>query len=203
MPRTSFTRAAADLAARDPIVARMVEEHGPVRFGRRRRLGAFESLLAAIVSQQLSGKAARTIHGRVMALVDDEPTPEAIARVPFAKLRKAGLSGQKATYISELARNVISGRLELDGIHRLKDEEIIERLTQAKGIGRWTVEMYLMFQLRRLDVWPVADLGVQKGFMKAFGLKRHPKPKRLAKLGDRFRPYRSLVAWYCWRETEK
>ena len=156
-----------------------------------------------IVYQQLAGKAAAAIHGRFAALfVDERPTPEAALALPIAKLRGAGLSTAKATSIRDLADKVLDGSVKLSRIGRLSDEEIVRELTLVRGIGRWTAEMFLMFQLGRLDVWPVDDYGVRKGYAALFGHKELPTAKALLELGEPFRPYRSVAAWYCWRAVD-
>lgn len=162
----------------------------------------FESLVRAITFQQLSGKAAGTIYGRFEGEVGGVPTPDAVLATPIETLRGAGLSAAKAASITDLAEKVVDGTVPLDDVGRLGDEELIDRLVVVRGIGRWTAEMFLIFQLRRLDVWPIDDLGVRKGYGMAWGLPAMPKPKELAELGEPLRPYRSVAAWYCWRATE-
>lgn len=152
--------------------------------------------------QQLAGAAARTIHGRFEALFDGTPTPERVLAVRVDRLRKAGLSGNKAASIRDLADKVLDGPVQLERIGRLSDDEIVRELTLVRGIGRWTAEMFLIFQLGRLDVWPVDDLGVRKGYAVLYGLDAMPSAKELEPMGDTFRPYRSVAAWYCWRATD-
>src|SRR5206468_2389376 len=157
----------------------------------------------SILFQQLAGNAALAIYTRFLALFDgDGPTPEAVVAMPDDLLRSAGLSGSKAASIRDLAERVVDGRLALDGIARRKDEDVIERLITVRGIGRWTAEMFLMFTLGRLDVWPVDDYGVRVGYTRSHGLADLPKPKELGALGDVYRPWRSVAAWYCWRAVE-
>jgi DNA-3-methyladenine glycosylase II len=182
-------------------MAAVVEQAGPCRIPRR-NLTAFEALARSIVFQQLAGKAAATIHGRFRALVDGPLTPEAVLALPDDALRGAGLSAAKAASIRDLAAKVAGGEVPLDRLGRLDDEAIIEELVRVRGIGRWTAEMFLIFQLRRLDVWPVDDLGVRNGFALLYRLPERPSPKELMELGDRFRPYRSVAAWYCWRVVD-
>jgi DNA-3-methyladenine glycosylase II len=204
MPRTSVAAATAELVARDPVIAGLVEQVGPAalrRRGRERR-DHFGALARSITYQQLAGRAATAIHGRFEALFDGHPTPEAVLATPEAALRSAGLSGAKTASILDLAAKVESGVVPLDGIERLSDEEIIERLTVVRGIGRWTAEMFLLFQLGRLDVWPVDDFGVRAGYAVAYGLKEPPTPKVLGPVGEAYRPYRSIAAWYFWRAIE-
>lgn len=160
---------------------------------------AFTALLRAIVFQQLAGSAANAIHGRVVGLFDGSPTPEAVLATSVERLRGAGLSAAKQAAVVDLARKFSDGTVPYDDLAGLGDEAVIERLSQIRGIGPWTAEMFLIFQLRRPDVWPVDDLGVRNGWKRIHGLDAAPTPKQLAPLGDPFRPNRSMVAWYCWR----
>jgi DNA-3-methyladenine glycosylase II len=198
MGRTSLAAAIAEVKRRDPVLTNLVELAGPIKHRPRNPDGHFGTLVRAIVFQQLAGAAARAIHERVRATVRGDLTPRALARVPDRKLRAAGLSAAKLASLRDLSSKVIDGTVVLDGSAKLTDEEIIERLTTVRGIGRWTAEMYLMFELRRLDVWPVDDLGVRQGYGLAWKLPAAPTAKELKPLGDRFRPYRSIVARYCW-----
>jgi DNA-3-methyladenine glycosylase II len=152
----------------------------------------------SIVFQQLAGVAASAIHGRVRALVPGPLDAAALARVPDADLRAAGLSGNKLAALRDLSAKVLDGTVAVDDAPSLPDEEVIERLVSVRGIGRWTAEMYLMFELRRPDVWPVDDLGVRQGYGLVFGVEPPPPARRLGPLGDRFRPYRSVAARYMW-----
>ncbi len=163
----------------------------------------FAALVRSIVYQQLAGRAAASIHGRLIALLGSEVAPERLLAQPTDALRAAGLSGNKTLSLQDLAAKVLDGTVVLDsrGLARETDDEVVARLTTVRGIGRWTAEMFLLFQLRRLDVWPTGDLGVRKGFGLAWRIPM-PGPKELEPLGDPFRPYRSVVAWYCWRATE-
>lgn len=196
--RTSLTAAINDVAARDPVLANLAKTVGPITHRQADADGHFGSLVRAIVFQQLAGAAARAIHSRVRATVPGDLTPAALASVPDEELRAAGLSANKLASLRDLSDKVLSGAVVLSGSSKLSDEEIIAGLTTVRGIGRWTAEMYLMFELRRLDVWPVDDLGVRQGYGLAWGLVSAPSAKELAPLGDRFRPYRSVVARYCW-----
>ena len=195
----SSLRAAIDeVASRDPVLADLVARVGPIRHRPRDPDGPFAALVRAIVFQQLAGRAAQAIYGRVRATVGDTLTPEALNAVSDAELRAAGLSANKLASLRDLSAKVLDGTVVLSRTSRRRDEELIERLTTVRGIGRWTAEMYLMFQLRRLDVWPVDDLGVRQGYALAWNIDPPPTPKQLEPLGDRFRPYRSIVARYCW-----
>jgi DNA-3-methyladenine glycosylase II len=194
----SFTAAIRDVAGRDPVLAHLVALAGPIRQRPGDPDGHFGALVRAVVFQQLAGAAANAIHRRVRGLVDGPLTPEALAAVPDEALRAAGLSAKKLASLRDLSAKVMSGDVVLGASQRTTDDEIIGGLTTVRGIGRWTAEMYLMFELRRLDVWPVDDLGVRQGYALAWALDPAPTPKQLAPLGDPFRPYRSVVARYCW-----
>jgi DNA-3-methyladenine glycosylase II len=163
---------------------------------------AFNSLARAIVFQQLAGRAARAIHGRFIALYDGRPTAEAILRTPVDDLRGVGLSGNKAASVLDLAQKVADGTVPLDHFEDLSDDEVVARLSTVRGIGRWTAEMFLLFQLRRLDVWPVDDFGVRNGYARIHAQAEPPTAKALEALGDVYRPYRSAAAWYCWRAVD-
>ena len=201
-PARSYPAAAAILAERDPVIRRLVAEAGPPRLSRTTETH-FGTLVRAIVYQQLAGPAAAAIHGRLIAALDGEVTPERLLALPTETLRSAGLSARKAVSLQDLATKVLDGTVVLDpaGLRAQSDAELIERLSTVQGVGKWTAEMFLMFQLRRLDVWPTGDLGVRKGFGLAWGIPT-PTPKQLDPLGDPYRPYRSVVAWYCWRAAE-
>jgi 3-methyladenine DNA glycosylase/8-oxoguanine DNA glycosylase len=186
-----------EVASRDPVLADLVARVGPIRHRPRDPEGPFGALVRAIVFQQLAGRAAQAIYGRVRAVVG-EVTPEAFTAASDADLRAAGLSANKLASLRDLSAKVLDGTVVLSRTSRRSDEELVERLTTVRGIGRWTAEMYLMFQLRRLDVWPVDDLGVRQGYGLAWGIDPAPTPKQLEPLGDRFRPYRSVVVRYCW-----
>jgi DNA-3-methyladenine glycosylase II len=202
MARTSHVAAARALAERDPVIAGLVEAVGPPRL-RAPHETSFEALVRAIVYQQLAGAAASTIHGRLLALLHDDVEPGTVLAQTEEALRGVGLSGNKMASIRDLATKVLDGTVVLDprGIARESDDEVVARLTAVRGIGRWTAEMFLIFQLRRLDVWPTGDLGVRKGYGLAHGIAM-PTPKELEALGDVYRPYRSVAAWYCWRANE-
>jgi DNA-3-methyladenine glycosylase II len=199
---TSHARAARVLAARDPVLARLVQDAGAPRF--RPPLGThFDALVRAVVHQQLAGAAAAAIHARLLRVLGGEAEPAALLALADEELRGVGLSANKAAALRDLAAKVLSGTVALDPqrLRRMADEDIITRLSSVRGIGRWTAEMFLMFQLRRLDVWPTGDLGVRRGYGLAFDVPP-PAPRELELLGDRFRPYRSVAAWYCWRAVE-
>jgi DNA-3-methyladenine glycosylase II len=203
--------ALAHLRAADERMAALIDRAGACRLSPfdPERIGAqqhFEGLVSAIVSQQLSSKAADTILGRVRALGLDEGgalRPAILLALPDEKLRGAGLSGAKTRYVRDLCERVTASALPLDRLHHLDDEAVIEALTAVKGVGRWTAEMVLIFRLGRPDVLPVADLGIQKGIQKLFGLRKLPAAERMVKLSRPFRPYRSVACWYLWRLNEE
>jgi DNA-3-methyladenine glycosylase II len=198
----SYPAAAAILAERDPVMRRLVAEAGPARV-RPPAETHFEALVRAIVYQQLAGRAAAAIHGRLIDALGGQVAPERLMALPDEALRAAGLSGSKTASLRDLAAKVLDGTVVLDpaGLRAESDAEVVARLSTVRGIGKWTAEMFLMFQLRRLDVWPTGDLGVRKGFGLAWGIPT-PTAKELEPLGDPYRPYRSVVAWYCWRAAE-
>lgn len=198
MVALALAAAIDEAASRDPVLADLVARLGPIRHRPRDPDGPFAALARAIVFQQLAGRAAQAIYGRVRATVGGTLTPEALNAASDAALRAAGLSGNKLASLRDLSAKVLEGTVVLTRTSRKSDEELIERLTTVRGIGRWTAEMYLMFQLRRLDVWPVDDLGVRQGYALIWKIDPPPTPKQLVPLGDRFRPYRSIVARYCW-----
>jgi DNA-3-methyladenine glycosylase II len=192
-----------DLARRDPVMARLVDQHGPMHLPPPPRASQrFEQLARSITFQQLAGRAASTIWGRVRALVPGEFTPASVLSVPEGDLAAAGLSRAKLASIRDLAEHASDGRVALERIGRLSDDDVIEHLTGVRGIGPWTAQMFLMFTLHRLDVWPTGDLGVRIGFTEAWGLEERPTPGQLELLGDPYRPWRSVVAWYCWRAAD-
>jgi len=198
MPPVALATAIDAVTSADAVLAQLVGLVGPVRHRPRNPDGPFGALVRAIVFQQLAGHAANAIYQRVRALVDGPLTPAALLAVPDDDLRGAGLSAAKFASLRDLSAKVLDGTVVLGGASRVPDEEIISRLIMVRGIGRWTAEMYLMFELRRLDVWPVDDLGVRQGYGLAWSLDPPPTPRQLQPLGDRFRPYRSVVARYCW-----
>jgi DNA-3-methyladenine glycosylase II len=197
LPRVSWRKAAEELAARDPKLAAILDKAGPPRHRGPDPDGPFGALVRSIVFQQLAGRAASTIHGRVRSLVHGDLTPAALLALSEEQLRGAGLSNNKYLAVRDLAAKVADGTVELDRVSKLSDEEIIGELIAVRGIGRWTAEMFLMFELRRLDVWPVDDLGVQAGYGLMHGIER-PTARQLGPLGDPYRPYRSVAAWYCY-----
>ncbi len=197
----SAAKIARTIVELEPRFAPVIESSGLCPIGKtKRRESNFRSLATSIISQQLSTKAASTIIARVDALTGGI-TPQRISAVSTTKLRSAGLSNSKARAISELAE--AESEIKFSRLHLIEDdEEIFERLLPLFGIGRWTVEMFLMFQLGRVDIWPTGDLGVRRGWEKVHRLRAEISPKELERKGERFRPYRSHLAWYCWRALE-
>jgi DNA-3-methyladenine glycosylase II len=195
--------AATTLAGADAVMERLVGAHGPCRFGPRPRVAdRFGSLGRSIVSQQLAGAAAASIWARLRATVGDPFDAAALLATPPAALADAGLSRAKAAALRDLAERVADGRIDLRALGLLDDEGVAAALVEVRGIGRWTAEMFCIFGLHRLDVWPVTDLGVRHGYASAHGLPELPSPRELDDAGDRFRPFRSVAAWYCWRASE-
>jgi DNA-3-methyladenine glycosylase II len=201
-PRVSFAEAARLLAARVPVMAALIADAGPISV-RRSQETPFAALVRAITYQQLAGAAAAAIHGRLLALLNPTVAPEALLALSDEQLRSVGLSANKAASLRDLAAKVLDGTVVLEArrLARQSDEEVITRLTAVRGIGEWTAQMFLIFQLRRLDVWPTGDLGVRKGYGLAWGIPT-PTAKELGPLGDVLRPYRSVATWYCWRANE-
>jgi DNA-3-methyladenine glycosylase II len=189
------------IARRDPAMARVIKAVGPLKL-RDPLDDSFAALVRSITYQQLAGAAAAAIHGRFLKLFGDALSPAAVLALPDSALRSAGLSTSKAAAITDLARKVEDGTVPLHDVESLSDDELVERLVQVRGIGRWTAEMFLIFQLRRLDVWPVDDFAVRKGWAIAHKLKDMPTPRALQAEGEVFRPYRTVAAWYCWRATD-
>jgi DNA-3-methyladenine glycosylase II len=192
------------LASADPTLAQLIERVGPFKMALRRMHNPFEALARNIIFQQLHGNAATAIHGRVLALFGKQRLdPQDILDASEAELRGAGLSGAKLVALKDLAAKTLNGTVpSLARLKRMSDAEIIERLTEVRGIGRWTVEMLLIFRLGRADVLPVGDYAVRKGYALAYGLTESPKPKVLEAYGERWRPYRSVASWYLWRASE-
>ena len=194
------------LSERDDILKTLIAELAAFAIDAEAGQSPYEVLLEAIVYQSISGKAAATIFARIRALGDnDRPTtPEKMLRIPAAKLRKAGLSGAKVLAMKDLAKKTIAGIVPShDEALKLSDQELVERLMSVRGIGAWTVEMFLIFRLGRPDVLPIHDLGVKKGWSVAYGQKHMPKPQELLKFGERWRPYRTVASWYMWRAFER
>jgi DNA-3-methyladenine glycosylase II len=197
-----YAKACRTIARRDPVIRELMRRHGPCGLAESQHAEPFRALVHAIVSQQLSTRAAATIAGRVEALLSDDLSPDRVAGVSDAQLRAAGLSGQKVRYLRDLSERVGGGSLRLDTLGTMGDEAVIAALTQVKGIGRWTAEMFLMFRLHRPDVLPVDDLGIVKAVRAAYRLRTDPTPARLERLGEAWRPYRSVACWYLWASLD-
>jgi len=202
-PRKVSPRAAAlELAERDPVLARLVADAGMPSFPVPTETH-FATLVRAITYQQLAGGAARAIHGRLVTALGDEVVPERLLALSDEALRGAGLAANKTASLRDLSAKVLDGTVVLEPrrLARQSDAEVAERLMSVRGIGRWTAEIFLMFQLRRLDVWPTGDLGVRRGYGLAWDVPM-PTAKELDLLGEPYHPYRSVVAWYCWRAVD-
>jgi DNA-3-methyladenine glycosylase II len=193
------------LAERDERLKHLIDETPAFQLELGATQSPYEALLKAIAYQSISGKAAATIFGRVQALSGNGrcPTPEEMLKLRTPVLRNAGLSGAKILAMKDLARKTLAGIVPtLDQAHKMSDEELVQRLVSVRGIGAWTVEMFLIFRLGRPDVLPIHDLGVKKGWAITYGEKRMPKPKELLTFGERWRPYRTVASWYMWRAAE-
>jgi DNA-3-methyladenine glycosylase II len=191
-------KAVSHLKRSDPVLAGIIDRVGP--YAVRYNEPIFHTLVSSITYQQLSGKAAATIFGRLLAAAKADPlTPESILKLRPARMRALGLSGQKIEYIRTLARMTRDGEVSFDGLHQLDDANVVGHLTRVKGVGVWTVQMFLIFALRRPDVLPTGDLGVRSAMMKAYGLADLPKPAEMERLAEPWKPYRSVATWYLWR----
>lgn len=198
-----YRRGVAFLKREDPRLAAVIARVGPCRFVPRAEGTHFEAVARAIVYQQLSGKAAGTIHDRFHGLFGGRaPEPAELLAASDAALRGAGLSRQKIGYVRDLAARVASGDVPLDAIESLDDAEIVASLTRVKGVGRWTAQIFLMFRLGRPDVLPELDLGIQKGIQLAYGYPALPKPADVARVGEAWAPWRTVAAWYLWRSLD-
>ena len=194
------------LAATDERLARLIEEMLPFRLDPADAVSPYEALIESITHQSISGKAAATIFGRVKALssAGGIPTPTEMLKLRKPALRKAGLSGAKILAMKDLAKKTLDGTVPtLEQAQTMSDEELVERLVSVRGIGAWTVEMFLIFRLGRPDVLPIHDLGVKKGWSITYGKKHMPKPKELLAFGERWRPYRTVASWYMWRACQR
>jgi DNA-3-methyladenine glycosylase II len=200
MTADEYQKARRVLMRRDPVLAAAIRQIGPCGMADRQRKDHLSALVGAIVSQQLSTRAAATIFGRLVALFPDGLIDAAaIASIDDQRLRGVGLSAQKVSYLRDLCARIADGHLRLDELDALPDEEVIARLTAVRGFGRWTAEMFLMFRLHRPDVLPVGDLGIVKAVQQLYRLRNRPDAKRLMKIGESWRPYRSVACWYLWQ----
>jgi len=203
MPPSPHRKALSHLRSVDPVLGTIIDRVGPCRLEARRTGTHYDALVRSIVFQQLSGKAASTIHRRFCEIYPGKrPRAERVLATADEALRAAGLSRQKIGYLRDLSARVADGSLPLAHLGRLSDDAIIEHLVQVKGIGRWTVQMFLMFRLGRPDVLPELDLGVQTAIQRAYGLKQRPGPKDVLRIGEKWRPYASTASWYLWRSLE-
>ena len=200
-----FERARRWLMRRDPRLAPVMKRVGRCRLPDSRTQAPFRALVRAILAQQLSGKAADTIHGRVVALVGgiDRLEPASLLAIDEVSLRAAGVSRPKISYLRDLATHVADGRLDLAALESRDDTDVIAAITAVRGLGRWSAEMFLMFHLNRADVFPVGDLGIVKGVGRLLGMKRRPAPRTMLRVAEMWRPYRSVAAWYLWRINEE
>jgi 3-methyladenine DNA glycosylase/8-oxoguanine DNA glycosylase len=205
-PGLDTAAAVRALARADPPLRSLIERVGPCRLEVEVLRSPFASLAEAIVYQQLTGRAAATIHGRFVALFRPRrhPSPGDVLETPDEALRAAGLSRAKVAALKDLARRTIDGTVPpLRALRRMEEEEIVERLTRVRGVGRWTVEMLLIFRLGRPDVLPAGDYGIRKGFARTFRTRALPTPRQILRRGERWRPYRTVAAWYLWRALER
>lgn len=200
-----MTEALRHLRRADPVMAQLIRRAGPWQPKPLRRGSVYHALLSAVAHQQLTGKAARTILGRFRFLygADDYPTPEQLLATPDDFLRGVGFSRAKVASLKDIAARTLDGRIPpRRQLSRMSDDEVVERLIEVRGVGRWTVEMFLMFTLGRPDVLPVDDFGIQSGFRIAYGKRKLPKPAVLARFGQRWAPFRTTAAWYLWRAVD-
>lgn len=195
------TKDAIGILRKDPVLADIINSVGDYTLKRRNH--HFSVLVESIISQQLATGAAEAIFERFKGIYPKFPTASEILSTRKSKLRLVGLSGMKIEYLKDLARHVEEGRLDIKSLSKMSDEDVILHLTQVKGIGRWTAEMFLIFSLGRQDVFPADDLGLRKGVQMAFSLPEVPKPKEVEKIGERWKPYRTIVTWYLWKSLQK
>ncbi len=198
----NLSAAVRHLKRADARLATVIERVGPCRFEAHAEGTHFQAVLRSIIYQQLSGKAAATIHRRVIEVLGGDPTPGAVLMTPDEDLRAAGLSRQKISYTRDLARHAADGSMPLEHLDALDDDAIIAALASIKGVGRWTAQMFLMFQLGRPNVLPAEDLGIRKGVQLAYRTRGLPLPKRVLAIGRPWSPYSSIASWYLWRSLE-
>jgi len=197
-----FLKARRFLMRRDPILAPVIRKYSHRSPLDAPTMDPFPALVRTITAQQISTKAAATIHGRLVALMPDGVVPEAVASLTDDQMRQAGLSRQKTAYLRDLAAKVQNGELPIHSLHEMEDEQVIEAIVKVKGLGRWSAEMFLMFRLHRPDVLPVDDLGIVNAIVRLYGLRKRPKADRIRKIGEVWRPYRTVACWYLWRSLE-
>jgi len=197
---TNYSIARRHLSKADPKLSLVMKRIGPCRLHAVAPRDPFEALCMSIASQQLSTKAAATIFGRFCDLFPDrKPTPEHVMTLSDEEIRASGFSRPKVSFIKDLAAHVLEGRLDLHGLKKHPDDEVMRQLVAVKGIGQWTAEIFLMFRLGRPDILPADDLGLMTAAQRIYGLKKRPDPKRLRKIGEAWKPYRSIAAWYLWQ----
>jgi DNA-3-methyladenine glycosylase II len=203
MTPDEYARARRLLMRRDPILAPVIRKYNERRLIDAPQADPFSALVRTIVGQQLSTKAAATIHRRLLDVIPGGvATPETLAALKDDQLRQVGFSRQKTAYVRDLAAKAVSGELPLDHLHTLTDDDVIEAITRVKGLGRWSAEMFLMFRLRRPDVLPVDDLGIVNAIHRLYKLKKRPNANRIRRIGELWRPYRTVACWYLWRSLE-
>ena len=203
LERDAFEKARRALMRRDPILAPIIKKHRKRSLVDAPAVDPFSALVRTITAQQISTKAAATIHGRLVALMPGGiATPDALLALTDEQLRQAGLSRQKCSYLRDLAAKVVAAELPIHALHEMTDEEVIEAIVKVKGLGRWSAEMFLMFRLRRPDVLPVDDLGIVNAIHRLYKLRKKPNKERIRKLGEAWRPYRTVACWYLWRSLE-
>lgn len=192
---------AVSFLKKDPKLGRIIRSIGPYKITLVKN--PYESLVEAIITQQLSGKAADSISRRFKSMYKRYPGPADVIKTPNSKLQKAGLSKMKVTYIKDLSRKIKAGQIRFNALHEMPDEQIVQELTKVRGIGRWTAEMFLIFSLGRQDVLPVGDLGLRKGVQRLHGLPELPKDKQIEEIAERWRPYRTVATWYLWKSLKQ
>ena len=195
-------RAINHLKRSDPVMAKIIARVGPCRFATQDHVPYFQYLTRAIIYQQLSTKAAATIYGRFQQLCGGVVEADHVVTLKDEQLRSCGFSGQKTRYVKDLAGKVVSGEVVLDGLERHEDAHVITALTQVKGIGLWSAQMFLMFRLGRPDILPGLDLGIQNAVQRAYRLRKRPEPKRVAAIGAKWSPHSTIASWYLWRSLD-
>jgi DNA-3-methyladenine glycosylase II len=204
MSAEELARARRVLMRRDPVLGAIIKRHGACGLRPGREVDIYSGLIQSIISQQLSTKAAATIHARFVALLPGNggPKPHDVLPLSDEAMRGVGLSRQKVSYLRDLSQKVLDGSVPTDGLASMSDQDVVDTLTRIKGVGQWTAEMILIFRLLRPDVLPVGDLGIVKAIQKAYKLRKPPEPKRMMKIAEPWRPYRSVAAWYLWASLD-
>jgi DNA-3-methyladenine glycosylase II len=203
LSEADFAIARRALMRRDPVLGAVIKKYKNRSPLDTPVIDPFSALVRTITSQQISTKAAATIHGRLVGLMPDGiATPSALLTISDEQLRAAGLSRQKSAYLRDLGVKVTSGELPIDSLHELSDEEVVQAIIKVKGLGRWSAEMFLMFRLRRPDVLPVGDLGIVTAIHRLYRLRKKPTAARMIRIGEAWRPYRTVACWYLWRSLE-